>query len=62
VYLGVSAAAISVGLLSDAFALPTAITIVAAAIALVAIPGAVWHLSQRNRPPELQLTSGVSAV
>ncbi|MFI5898442.1 MFS transporter [Actinoplanes sp. NPDC051513] len=48
VYLGVSAAAIAVGLLSDALTLFAAVTIVASAIAAVAAPTAFWHWTRRG--------------
>ncbi|WP_229834688.1 hypothetical protein [Dactylosporangium sucinum] len=48
VYLGVTAASISVGLRGDALSLYPAVCVVAAGIAAVALPTAVWHGRHRR--------------
>ena len=47
VYLGVAATAISTGLLSDAYSLPTAIAIVSAVAGATALVAVVWQLKRR---------------
>ncbi len=48
VYLGVTVAAIGVGLLGDALSLYPAVVIVSAVIAAVAAPTAAWHAASRR--------------
>lgn len=47
IYLGVTAAAVSVGLLSDVMSLFAAVTVVAAVVATVAAVVAMWHWGSR---------------
>jgi len=47
VYLGVAATAISTGLLSDAYSLPTAIAIVSAVAGATALVAVAWQLKRR---------------
>jgi predicted MFS family arabinose efflux permease len=47
VYLGVAATAISTGLLSDAYSLPTAIAAVCAVAGMTALVAVGWQLKRR---------------
>jgi uncharacterized membrane protein YqjE len=46
-YAAVTVTAITTGLLADAYGLSTAVSVVGAVLALLAIGGTIWHLRMR---------------